>query len=549
MFATRLMLVGVAAATLTVARADQTPRAESSVVQFRNVATAAGLRFTHSDSPAGSKYFVDSAPGGLAVFDYNGDRRPDIFFTNGAATPSLQKTSQIHWNRLYRNDGNMRFTDVTDAAGVRGVGYAMGVAAADYDNDGHVDLFVAGVRDNQLLRNRGDGRFEDVTKQSGITSGEWGVAGGWFDYDNDGRLDLLVVNYVEWSVDANRSCGDEARGVQIFCDPRVFKGVPNRLYRNKGDGTFEDVSAKSGLLAHIGKGMSAAFADFNRDGRLDIFVTNDTVPNFLFKNNGDGTFTEDALMWGISVTNSGRPISSMGTDAQDYDNDGWPDVHFTALTGETFPLFRNDGRGAFIEETQATGLGRLTVKRSGWCSVFADVDNDGTKDIFTANSHVNARIGDFQAIAFKQNNSVFLNDGRGHFSDASDASGLSAAIAAHRGCGVADFDGDGRVDVAVLTLGTPAELWRNVATTNNQWVTIRLVGTKSNRDGIGAVVRIGNQVRTMTTAMGYASSSHAGLHFGLGTSGGPVRVEVEWPSGTKQVIEDVKDRAVEIVEK
>ena len=546
MLLTRLAVLAVATATLTAARVDQAP---SMSVRFRNAAAAAGLRFTHSNSAAGSKYFVDSAPGGIAVFDYNDDGRPDIFFTNGAETPSLQKTSPAYSNRLFRNDGNMRFTDVTDAAGVRGVGYAMGAAAADYDNDGHVDLFVAGVRQNQLLRNRGDGRFEDVTKQSGIASGEWAVAGGWFDYDNDGRLDLLVVNYVQWSVEANRSCGDDARGVQIYCDPRVFKGLPNRLYRNKGDGTFEDVSAKAGLLAHVGKGMSAAFADFNHDGRLDVFVTNDTVPNFLFRNNGDGTFTEDALMTGVSVTGSGRPISSMGVDAQDYDNDGWPDIHMTALAGETFPLFRNDTHGAFIEETQASGLGRLTVKRSGWCSLIADMNNDGWKDIFTANSHVNARIGDFEAIAFKQPNSLFLNDGRGHFSDVSDVAGLASAIAAHRGCGVADFDGDGRLDVVVLTLGTPAELWQNTTTSSNNWVIVRLVGTKSNRDGIGAVVRIGNQIRTMTTSMGYASSSHAGLHFGLGSSPDPVRIEVEWPSGVRQTVDDVKiNRVIEIRE-
>ena len=536
----RVALVAAAATTLVGARLDQKPVGGASDVRFRNVALAAGLRFTHSDSATGGKFFVDSAPGGLAVFDYNGDGRPDIFFTNGAEVPSLRKTSEVYSNRLFRNDGNMRFSDVTEAAGVAGVGYAMGAAVADYDNDGDIDLFVAGVQQNQLLRNRGDGRFEEVTKQSGIASGEWAVAGGWFDYDNDGRLDLLVVNYVQWSVEANRSCGDEARGVQIYCDPRVFKGLPNRLYRNKGDGTFEDVSAKSGLLTHVGKGMSAALADFNRDGRVDVFVTNDTVPNFLFRNNGDGTFTEDALMAGVSVTSSGRPISSMGTDAQDYDNDGWPDIHVTALTGETFPLFRNDGRGAFVEETQSSGLGRLTVKLSGWCSIVADMDNDGWKDIFTANSHVNARIGDFQSIAFKQSNSLFLNDGRGHFSDVSDAAGFNGAVATHRGCGVADFDGDGRLDVVVLTLGTPAELWQNVSASSSHWLVVRLVGTKSSRDGLGAAVRVGKQVRTMTTAMGYASSSHSGLHFGLGTSDGPVRVEVEWPSGMKQVVADVK---------
>ena len=544
-------LASAAAAMALVGLASgQTSPTDDAAVRFRNVASIAGLNFTHNYSAAGGKYFVESAPGGLAVFDYNGDGRPDIFFTNGAETPSLQKTSAAYSNRLYRNDGNMRFTDVTEAAGVRGVAYSMGAAAADYDNDGHVDLFVAGAKQNQLLRNRGDGRFEDVTKQAGIASGEWSVAAGWFDYDNDGRLDLFVVNYVQWSAETNRSCGDAAKGVQIYCDPRTFSGLSNRLYRNRGDGTFEDVSARAGIAAHVGKGMSVAFADFDHDGRLDAFVTNDTVPNFLFHNNGDGTFNDDALLAGISVTESGRPISSMGTDAEDYDNDGWEDIHVTALAGETFPLFRNDGHGAFIEETRSSGLARMTVKLSGWCTVVADFNNDGWKDIFTANSHVNDRIGDFQSIAFKQSNTLFMNDGKGHFRDPMGSAGLSSAVAIHRGCGVADFNGDGRLDVVVLTVGTPAELWQNEAGSGDQWLIVRLVGTKSNRDGIGARVKVGNQVRTMTSAIGYASSSHAGLHFGLGKSRGPVRVEVEWPSGTKQVVDDVKPNQVtEIREK
>jgi len=519
-------------------------------VRLRNIAASAGLRFIHHHSPTAGKYFVESAPGGLAVFDYNGDGRPDIFFTNGARTPSLEKSSAAFANRLYRNDGQMRFTDVTEAAGVQGVGYAMGAAAADYDNDGHVDLFVAGVRQNQLLRNHGNGRFEDVTTRAGIASGVWAVAGGWLDYDNDGRLDLLVVNYVQWSPETNRSCGDEARGIRIYCDPRVFQGLPNRLYRNRGDGTFEDVSARSGLLAHVGKGMSVAFADFNHDGRLDIFVTNDTVPNFLFRNNGDGTFAETALHAGVSVTDSGRAISSMGTDFQDYDNDGWEDIHLTALAGETFPLFRNDGRGAFVEETQSSGMARLTVKSSGWCSIVADIDNDGWKDIFTANSHVNDRIGEFQSIAFKQSNSLFINDGRGRFRDATTSAGLATAVAAHRGCGVADFNADGRLDVVVLALGAPAELWENESTPDRRWLIVRLVGTTSNRDGIGARVIVGNQVRTMTTAMGYASSSHAGLHFGLGAATEIDRIEVHWPSGTRQVVQNVKtNQVIEVKEK
>ena len=394
-------------------------RASDPGVHLTNVAETAGLRFVYQHSPTPEKYFVESVPGGVAVFDYNGDGRPDIFFTNGAKTPALEKVSPIYSNRLYRNDGGMRFTDVTAAAGLAGAGYAIGAAAGDFDNDGHVDLFVAGARTNQLYRNRGDGRFEDVTKASGIASGDFAVAGGWFDYDNDGRLDLLVVNYVQWSPDKNPSCGDEARRILIYCHPRMFQGLPNRLYRNRGDRTFEDVSARAGLQAHVGKGMSASFADVDHDGRLDIFITNDAVPNFLFRNNGDGTFTETALLAGVSVPDTGRPTSSMGVDAQDYDNDGWADIHFTALTGETFPLFRNESaqsatnRGTFVEVTQPSGLAALTVKSSGWCSIVADLDNDGWKDIFTANSHVNDRIGDFEALEFRQPNSLFINDGQG----------------------------------------------------------------------------------------------------------------------------------------
>ena len=525
----------------------------ASTVRLTNVAEAAGLRFVYQHSPTAEKYFVESVPGGVAVFDYNGDGRPDIFFTNGAKTPALDKLSPIHSNRLYRNDGGMRFSDVTSAAGLSGAGYAIAAAAGDFDNDGHVDLFVAGARANQLYRNRGDGRFEDVTRAAGIAGGDFSVGGGWFDYDNDGRLDLLVLNYVQWSPDTNPSCGDEARRIRIYCHPRMFKGLPNRLYRNRGDRTFEDVSARAGLLAHVGKAMSASFADFDHDGRLDVFVTNDAMPNFLFRNNGDGTFTETALLAGVSVPDTGRPTSSMGVDAQDYDNDGWEDIHFTALTGETFPLFRNESaanRGTFVEMTQPSGLAALTVKSSGWCSILADLDNDGWKDLFTANSHVNDRIGDFEALEFRQPNSLFINDGHGKFRDATAAAGLATASAAHRGCGIADFNGDGRLDLVVLSLGSAAELWQNDSSPASRWLIVRLTGTKSNRDGIGARVSVGKQVRTMTTAMGYASSSHAGLHFGLGEQAGPVRVEVQWPSGIRQTIDNVEvNRVLEVVEK
>jgi hypothetical protein len=524
--------------------------AQPPAARFRNVAEGAGLRFVHRHSPTPEKHYVESAPGGLAVLDYNGDARPDIFFTNGAATPALDKTGPDYANRLYRNDGDMRFTDVTDAAGVRGIGYAMGAAAGDYDNDGHVDLFVAGVRRNQLLRNRGDGRFDDVTADAGIASGEWAVAGGWFDYDNDGRLDLLVVNYVQWSPETNRFCGDQARGVRIYCHPRFFQGLPNRLYRGRENGTFEDVSARAGLLSHVGKGMSVAFADYDHDGHIDAFVTNDTVPNFLFRNKGDGTFTESALLAGVSVPESGRPVSGMGTDFQDYDNDGWEDVVLTALSGETFPLFRNDRRGGFTDTTQSSGLARMTSKLSGWCTVIADLDNDGRRDIFTANSHPNDRIGEFETSGWKQANSLFVNEGQGRFRDATPDSGMASAAAVHRGCGIADFNGDGRLDIIVLVLGGQAELWQNQGAPDNHWLTVRPVGAKTNRDGIGARIVVGDQVGTMSTAVGYASSSHAGVHFGLGGTAEVPRVEVQWPSGTRQVLEGLKaDQVIEVREK
>jgi hypothetical protein len=296
--------------------------------------------------------------------------------------------------------------------------------------------------------------------------------------------------------------------------------------------------------------MSVAVADFDHDGRTDVFVTNDTVPNFLFQNKGDGTFAETALLAGVSVPSSGRPVSSMGTDAQDYDNDGWEDIHVTALSGETFPLFRNDARGGFVETTQSSGLAALTTKRSGWCSIFADLDNDGRKDIFTANSHVNDRIAESETVGWKQASSLFLNQGGGRFRDATAESGLETAVEAHRGCGVADFDRDGRLDIVVLVLGARAQIWKNESAGGHQWLIVRLTGSKSNRDGIGARVIVGNQVRTMTTAVGYASSSHAGLHFGLGSASEPVRVEVHWPSGARQIVEDVRtNQAIEIRER
>jgi hypothetical protein len=408
-------------------------------IRFENVTGGSGLAFVLQQHATPDKHMVETMAGGLAVFDYDGDGRPDIFFTNGAALPSLNKQTPADWNRLYHNDGNFHFSDVTERAGVQGIGYATGAASGDFDNDGHEDLFVAGVQRNQLLRNRGDGTFEDVTAKAGIANYTWSVAAGWFDFDNDGWLDLFIVNYVDWTPETNKYCGDRARDLRVYCHPKHYRGLANALYRNRHDGTFEDVTAKSGIGAQVGKGMSVAFADYDGDGFTDIFVTNDAVPDFLFHNRGNGTFEEVGLLAGVAVPAHGRPVSSMGTDFRDVDNDGWPDIVLTALNGETFPFFKNDGGKFFHDATYPSGLGAASVRMAGWGAAFVDLDNDGFKDLVTANSHANDRIEEFESSSYRQTNGLFRNNA-GHFTDVAALAGPDFAVArANRGVGCRRF--------------------------------------------------------------------------------------------------------------
>ena len=517
---------------------DSSPLSALTPIRFREVSQSAGLDFALQNNPTPRKHMIETMPGGVAAFDYNNDGLTDIFFTNGASIPSLEKDSPRFSNRLYRNDGGMRFTDVTSEAGIAGAGYSMGAAAADYNNDGHADLFVAGVYRNILYRNQGNGKFEDVTEAAGIKSDKWSVAAGWFDYDNDGWLDLFVVNYAHWTPDFDRYCGERDRNLRVYCHPKYFEGLANTLYRNRRDGTFEDVTAKAGIAAHIGRGMSVAFADYDNDGLMDIFVTNDNMPNFLFHNQGDGTFKEVALEAGVALTNYGLPVASMGADFRDYDNDGLPDLNITALAGETFPLFKNLGKGLFQDATHQSRLAALTTTRSGWSNGFFDFNNDGWKDLFTANSDVNDLIDLFQSTHYKQTNTLLANLQDGTFQDVSAEAGFTLARA-HRGSAFADFNNDGRIDIVVSALGEPAELWQNISPDVNHWLMLRLIGTRSNRDGIGAIIRLGNQSNHVTTAVGYASSSPSAVHFGTGKLEKIEQIEIRWPSGIVQVLRNV----------
>lgn len=506
------------------------------------------LDFVLQHNPTPEKHMLETMAGGLAVFDYNADGRPDIFFTNGSALPSLKKTDPKYHHRLFRNDGGWKFTDVTGEAGLAGEGYSIGAAAGDFDNDGHPDLFVTGVYRNTLYRNLGNGRFADVTAKSTIHSREWGIAAAWFDYDGDGLLDLFIGNYGAIDLNQPRFCGDRARSLRVYCHPKYYEPRPNLLYRNRGDGVFEDVSGASGIAGHPGRAMSVALADYDNDGRMDIFVTNDAMPNFLFRNLGKGKFEETALLAGTALLDHGKPIASMGADFRDYNNDGFPDIVVTALSGETFPLFRNQGDGSFQDFTYGSQLARYSNLYAGWGVGLIDFDNDGLKDLFTANSHVNDLVEKFEGAKYQQVNTVFRNAGGSRF-ELVPESGLQVAAKPHRGAVFADFDTDGRMDAVVSALSAPAELWRNTTAPAGNWLALRLRGVKSNRDAIGARIAVGKQRNHMTASVSYASSYLGPVHFGLGAESGPVRIEILWPSGLKQVIESVEpNRLVQIVE-
>ena len=518
-------------------------------IRFEEISQKAGVNFELHNDASGQFRQPELMVGGVAVLDYNNDGCMDIFFTNGADMPSLKKTGSEYSNRLFRNNCNGSFTDVTEKAGVAGEGYSMGVAVGDYDNDGYPDIFVAGVNRNIMYHNRGDGTFEDVTEKAHLGGVDphygklWSVSAAWVDVDNDGWLDLVVTNYVQWDPQHEPVCGSPQQ--QLYCRPDAYHDTPNQLFRNNHDGTFTNITAASGLGAYLGKGMGVAVADYDGDGLLDIFVTNDSVPNFLFHNLGHGRFEEVSMLAGVALNDNGRPVASMGADFRDVDNDGRPDLLFTAMFNDTFSFFRNTGKSlAFEDDTASSGLALVTRRLTGWGLGFYDFDNDGFKDLFTANSHFPA-LDRYWGSAAALPNSVFRNLGNGRFQDVSQTAGPDFQIGGqHRGVAFADFDNDGRVDAVVANVNGPARLFHNITPNAGHWLALKLIGTRSNRDGIGAKISVTLPDRKLynhcTTSVGYASSSEPLVRFGLGKETAAELIEIQWPSGQLQKLRDVK---------
>ena len=529
------------------------PQAPASPIRF----VYQPIDFTLDSCQTPARHAPETMAGGVAVFDYNNDGAPDIFFTNGADINSLKKTSPRYFNRLFRNDGKGHFQDVTAAAGLAGTGYDVGVAIGDYDNDGYEDIFVGGVHRNTLYHNNGNGTFTDVAAQAGLNKPDreygplWSVGGAWVDINNDGLLDLIVVNYLSWNVDTEPVCpaGDH----RDYCHPKMYKPTPNQVFLNNGDGTFRDISAESGVRAHPGKGMGIGIADYDLDGRIDFFVSNDKMYNWLFHNKGGNKFEEVAFDANVALRENAELISGMGVDFRDLDNDGYPDIALVALDDETFPIFRNTGKGEFADVTDASRMAALSMPMAGYSPTIFDFDNDGWKDIFVTRGHVQS-LQAAPRVTVAQPNSVFRNLGGVRFEALTAEAGLAAQPPKrHRGSAVGDLNGDGRPDVVVAAIGAPAEIWMNQSAGANHWLDLKLIGTKSNRDAIGARVKVvaGNraQYNHVTTSCGYASSTAGPLHFGLGVDASIDLVEIRWPSGQVQQLKNiVPDRVVRVQE-
>jgi hypothetical protein len=532
----------IVAALLSVPCAQRWAASSEPRVQFVNVAREAGITFKHENGASKEKLMPETFGSGVAWIDFDNDGLPDLFFSNGA---DLAHGKPSPGNVLYHNLGNGKFEDVTAKAGVAGNGmFATGATVGDYDNDGFLDLFVTGYNSRQLFHNNGDGTFTDVTAKAGVSGGGWSSSAAWVDYDRDGYLDLFVARYLEYDIKTAPYCGYKQEGYRMYCDPQQFDGVPAQLFHNNHDGTFTDVSVRAGIANRAGKGLGVVVGDIDLDGWPDIFVTNDGVRNFLYRNKGDGTFQDITYTAGTGFDMNGKAMAGMGTEIADFDGDGIPDIFLTAFSREYNTLFRNLGKLQFEDVTLKAGLqsGFLTL---AFGAKLFDYDNDGLLDIFCTNGHVtdNVELYDPQ-LTYRQSDLLYQNIGGGRFKDVSAESGPAFRIKhVGRGAAVADFDNDGDLDIVVADCGGPALLYRNDGGNRNHWLAIKARGRESNRFGLGSKVRItaggATQYREINPSGSYLSTSDMRLYVGLGKETVARRLEIEWPRGKKQVLENV----------
>ena len=505
---------------------------------FVDVTAASKISFVHQSGATPDKYMFETFGSGVAWIDYDNDGFPDLFFVNGKPGAS---------NALYHNNKDGTFTDVTQKAGVAGnltKAYRTGVAIGDYDNDGHLDIYITAFGPNTLYHNNGDGTFSDVTPRAGVAGGatEWSTSTGFFDFDRDGDLDLYVTNYLDYRMDDNPYCGFRKDGYRMYCNPTTFDGMADRLFRNNGDGTFSDVSRQAGIANPAGKGLGVVFCDYDRDGDTDVYVANDMVRNFLYRNNGNGTFTDVAYAAGVGFDLNGKAQAGMGVDCADINGDRLPDIFVTNFSDELNTLYQNLGSGLFEDVTTKIGLGS-GYEPLGFGTRLFDFDNDGDIDIYVTNGHVADNVQLYQKHTYAQKDLLYENVG-GRFRDISSQSGsVFQADRVGRGLAVADFDNDGTLDVVITSVGRPAVLLKNQAGKRGNWITIRAEGTKSNRFGLGATVQVetseGVQVGEINNVASYESSNDVRAHFGLGAAKTIKQIEIAWPGGAKQVLKDV----------
>jgi hypothetical protein len=529
---------------------------------FEDVTKKVGIAFRHEASPTSQKYLVETMGAGVALLDCDNDGRLDIFFVNGALIDDPMPKGAIatkdgpkYWNRLYHQKPDGTFEDITERAGLSGDGYGMGVATGDYDNDGNEDLYVTAYPRNRLYHNNGDCTFTEVSDAAGVAGSGWSSSAAFVDFDNDGLLDLIVARYMDWSFDNNPYCGEHVPGHRAYCNPDLFRGVPLLLFHNEGNGRFSDVTEKAGLGRLDARALGVAIGDFDHDGHIDIAAANDGMREFLLHNRGDGTFKDVAVEAGTAVDEDGHVYAGMGIDFADYDNDGKPDIIITDLSDQKYALYHNEGGGNFSYETGASGLGVISRPYGGWGVKFMDYDNDGWKDLFVAQGHVLDTIQQtFPHLRYLQPLLLLKNQNGKRFADVSaDSGAVFQNQWAARGLAVGDIDNDGALDVVVTTNNGPSYVLHNRGNANH-WLTLQLRGQKSNRDGIGAVIKLvgvsgQEQYATVTTAGSYLSASDRRVHFGLGTEVAAKSITIRWPSGIEQKLENVKaDQNLKITE-